>query len=568
MDDSRLVERAKTGDQEAFGELVRRHRARLYGYVQSVTREPFIAEDIVQEALIRAFLHLGMLMDSRRFLPWLHTIVRNQAYTRMKKSGYQANERAFSTLAPTAEGSGQTDWSSLDSILGRLARSVSRAALAGTNPEEVLVRKELLATIEGMLGCLNPRERRVFESHFFDHLSPQEIAKLFDLSSANVYQILSRSKKKLLRHKTLATVDDYLKDRKDRGCMKTMILPKPNLPGPLTHTWTSCAWAMYAMLAYTDKPYSLPMVMGLSGHAFRINVMPGEIHIAGPTMYDFAGLLGRGLANLGFHVRTVHHRLQTGPGENSNLVAPSLIAPEAREKRELPTALPEALELIHRSIDQGVPVVSWDLFIPEFGIIYGYDDEQRLLMAADNCGHDKPIPFDHLGRGLIQELFVLALDRRAGEGGIDVGGALDMILAHYRGEEPREPGCINGLDAYDAWCEAYQAGTIEPNGNAYNLAVVHDARRYAAAFLKELADLPEESFPGGEEVRALCREAAAHCTETAAAFSRLCSMFPFPAGGEPHDRAQAQAAVHQLQAAKAHEQQTLAALEKMHRFLR
>lgn len=67
--DETLVERAKAGDQEAFGELVRRHRSKVYGYARSYTQEAYLAEDIVQDALIRAFLHLGTLVDSRRFLP-------------------------------------------------------------------------------------------------------------------------------------------------------------------------------------------------------------------------------------------------------------------------------------------------------------------------------------------------------------------------------------------------------------------------------------------------------------------------------------------------------------------
>lgn len=92
--DEILVERAKAGDQEAFGELVRRHRAKVYGYARSYTQEAFLAEDIVQDALIRAFLHLGTLVDSRRFLPWLHRIVRNQAYTRLKK-GRRQKSRSF-----------------------------------------------------------------------------------------------------------------------------------------------------------------------------------------------------------------------------------------------------------------------------------------------------------------------------------------------------------------------------------------------------------------------------------------------------------------------------------------
>ena len=56
-----LVQLAQSGVREAFGELVRRHRSQMYGYARSITHESCMAEDIVQEALIRAFLHLRKL---------------------------------------------------------------------------------------------------------------------------------------------------------------------------------------------------------------------------------------------------------------------------------------------------------------------------------------------------------------------------------------------------------------------------------------------------------------------------------------------------------------------------
>lgn len=84
MEDSELVIRAQAGEREAFGELVRRHRAKVYGYARAITQESYLAEDIVQDALLRAFLHLSKLVDAERFLPWMQRIVRNQAYTRLK----------------------------------------------------------------------------------------------------------------------------------------------------------------------------------------------------------------------------------------------------------------------------------------------------------------------------------------------------------------------------------------------------------------------------------------------------------------------------------------------------
>lgn len=566
-EDQELVVQAQAGDREAFGELVRRHRAKLYGYVHSVTQEAFLAEDIVQDALIRAFLHLGTLMDTQRFLPWLHRIVRNQAYTKLRASWRQAKEQTFSQLRAFSgrDQYGETDWFDLDSILHRLSQRVNETSAAADHPEEALMRKELFTTIENMLHCLSPRERKIVESTFFDHLSPAEISRLFQLSPANVYQILSRSKKKLVHHKTVTAVDQYLKDRKDMGKMSKNVLANKHTLTPENGTWTSAAWALHVMLSHTEKTFSLPTVMGLSGHAFRINLVEGDIHIAGPTMYDMQELLGRGLQHLGYQATSMfHHKAKETIAPNANLVDPYLLTPEASKKRELAQALPEALELIHRSIDRGYPVVAFDLFIPEFGVIYGYDDEKQVLFAADPAGHDKELPFEHLGRGIIEELFVLAIDCPVSfEWKQSVRHALQMAIDHYRGKDMPLPGCVNGLDAYDAWISAFQAGTIEPNGNSYNLAVVQDARVLGARFLDELSQREDVGAEDMQTFRTLCQEAADLCRVTAGHLKMLCNLFPFPAGGNPNDASQSTLAVELLQQAKRSEQETVAKLQDL-----
>ncbi len=556
-DDSHLVQQAQAGDREAFGELIRRHRARIYGYARTIAHESFLAEDIVQDAMIRAFLHLGTLTDSRRFLPWLHRIVRNQAYTKLKGRS-QKKELAFSELASR---SGETeDWTNLDNILLRLSRSVSQH-----QQEEWLVRQELLDTITGMLRCLNRRERQVFEAHFFDHWSPQEIARLFSLSSANVYQILSRSRKKLVQEKIRVSVDHILRNRRDWGSMSKRVLKTPGIFTMQPNTWTTCAAAMHGLLEYTDRKLSLPMVMGLGGLSFRLNIVEQDVHIAGPTMFSFGEILSRGLKNMGFRTRMVGGIAEAEPGPNLNLIDPGLASMQARQKRQLHEALSDALALIHRSIDRGYPVMAWDLYIPEFAVIYGYNDEKRELVAGDNCGHSQPVPYEHLGRGILEELFVLAIDEAIETDERKMlTDALRMILDHYHGQEPRAPRCVNGLNAYDTWSDAYRGGTVEPNGNAYNLAVVQDARRHAAEFLQEVGTSWHEGSGKLEAIRPLSLEAAAHYRAVAETFAQLCRLFPFPAGGEPNEPGQAERAIQLLETAKKHEQEGVAVLERMY----
>ena len=183
--DISLIERARAGDRDAFGELVRRHRAQAFDWARSFARDPHLAEDIVQEALLRAFMHLGTLAEMDRFLPWLHRIVRNEALMKLRKGENSGRERTFTGIVSGREASG-VDWGDLDSILHYLSGQKERIDDSG-NPPIRLAQKEFLDTIRHLLRCLTPKERAVFEAHFFRQLSPSEIARLFRTTTDNVY---------------------------------------------------------------------------------------------------------------------------------------------------------------------------------------------------------------------------------------------------------------------------------------------------------------------------------------------------------------------------------------------
>ncbi|TMV43815.1 hypothetical protein FE783_34165 [Paenibacillus mesophilus] len=181
---------------------------------------------------------------------------------------------------------------------------------------------------------------------------------------------------------------------------------------------------------------------------------------------------------------------------------------------------------------------------------------------AIECGRDDALPYDHVGRGILEDLFVLALDAPIAIGAREgLTGALQMILAHYRGEEVCGPRIVYGLNAYDTWIEAFRGAQIEPNGNAYNVAVVQDARHYASAFLAELADTWQGDSVADERIRSLSREASGLYRNMAEELLVLRDMFPFPTEGEPNQPAQAERSIGVLQSVKRLEQQAVGLLE-------
>lgn len=75
-----LVRRAKGGDREAFAELVRRFRPRIYALALHLTGSRSDADDIAQDAFLRAFRQIGSFMGRSEFFTWLYRIAMNRAF--------------------------------------------------------------------------------------------------------------------------------------------------------------------------------------------------------------------------------------------------------------------------------------------------------------------------------------------------------------------------------------------------------------------------------------------------------------------------------------------------------
>ena len=80
-----LVERSRGGDQAAFRELVVLHQDRAYGLALRITRSPADAEEVAQDAFVRAWLALARFRGESSFATWLHRIVARRALDRLSQ---------------------------------------------------------------------------------------------------------------------------------------------------------------------------------------------------------------------------------------------------------------------------------------------------------------------------------------------------------------------------------------------------------------------------------------------------------------------------------------------------
>jgi len=73
--DAELVHLARAGNRDAYDELIRRYQHSIWGLACLLVHDPFEAEDMAQEAFLRAWRNLDLLSDSAKFGAWLRRIV-------------------------------------------------------------------------------------------------------------------------------------------------------------------------------------------------------------------------------------------------------------------------------------------------------------------------------------------------------------------------------------------------------------------------------------------------------------------------------------------------------------
>ncbi len=123
MDQRGLVDRARQGDHDAFAELARGAVTRLDGAARLILRDPELARDAVQEALIRAWRDLPGLRDPERFDAWLHRLTVNACLDQVRRRRRRPIEVELSPIdmpTPSDLAGSLADRELVDSAMRRL----------------------------------------------------------------------------------------------------------------------------------------------------------------------------------------------------------------------------------------------------------------------------------------------------------------------------------------------------------------------------------------------------------------------------------------------------------------
>ena len=171
LSDGELTLSARRGDVEAFGELVRRHQTSVYNVCYRLSGERREAEDLTQEAFVRAFQRLDHFDVERPFGPWIRRVAANLCINRLQMSRDIGLCLDDESDEPVEAGS--------------------------NNPETIQERIESAEALRAAVLSLPPAYRTVIELRHFHDLPYMEIADQLGIPLSAVKSHLFRARRLL-----------------------------------------------------------------------------------------------------------------------------------------------------------------------------------------------------------------------------------------------------------------------------------------------------------------------------------------------------------------------------------
>ena len=180
--DGDLIKAAQRGERAAFEELVRHYDQPVLRLAYHLTGSDTEAQDIYQEAFLKAYRHINSFRFECSFYTWIYRIVTNLCLDHLRK---RKTRREDDPIVSDGDGG---ELNLLDQVPDK------RAAM---NPEHDLLRAELGGKIAGALERLTPRERMVFELKHYQGLKLRTIGEMLNTTEETAKNTLFRATQKL-----------------------------------------------------------------------------------------------------------------------------------------------------------------------------------------------------------------------------------------------------------------------------------------------------------------------------------------------------------------------------------
>ena len=174
MSETELIERARAGDADAFGELVERHKVAVYRAARAALRSADEAEDVAQDAFVAAYRKLGQFRGDASFKTWLLAITWNVARSRRR-----------------------TTWQWLQRFQPHDERAAAEPPAPGESHEAVLIQADLGDQVRRAVMTLPPKLRDAMLLAASGDHTMEEIGAVLGIPSGTVKWRLSEGRRHL-----------------------------------------------------------------------------------------------------------------------------------------------------------------------------------------------------------------------------------------------------------------------------------------------------------------------------------------------------------------------------------
>ncbi len=203
ISDAIAVERTLAGEREAYRVLVERHSRRVYQLAYRMSGNAHDAEEIVQEAFLRAYQKLEQFAGNANFGTWVYRIAANYAIDRMRQRKSEDARRA--AVSNPLEDGIEVD-------------PISQVRDPRPSPERLAGSVELAARMQRALEDLTPAERTAIVMRHWEGCAIEEIAAVLKSSSNATKNTVFRAVQKLR-----CALEQYVEPRRAAGALGTKL---------------------------------------------------------------------------------------------------------------------------------------------------------------------------------------------------------------------------------------------------------------------------------------------------------------------------------------------------------
>ncbi len=195
--DTELVALARSGNKDAFSQLIERYQLMAKRIALGMIAREDIARELVQEAILETYLSLDHLRDNARFKGWFYGIVLNvcRSYIREQKM----------------------DTFSLEAMMGGVRCDALAFPSAALDPQEVAEQRELHSIVLKAIQDLSPKDRVATLLFYYEQLSLREIAAILEVSVVAVKGRLYRAREQLREQLVLVYPDMKYATSREKG---------------------------------------------------------------------------------------------------------------------------------------------------------------------------------------------------------------------------------------------------------------------------------------------------------------------------------------------------------------